>query len=144
MELIITDTYNELSREAARIAVEFLQDNPTTPTVIPTGNTPLGMYRELIQKHNDGEIDLTNYCYVQLDEYAGIKKTDRRNLYRWMRQVFLDPIGIEELQATGPWGGYKHVHVRPYKNGYRHSPCGCFCRAVEHSTSKPPQKIGAF
>lgn len=99
MELIITDTYNELSREAARIAVEFMIDNPTTPTIIPTGNTPLGLYRELIEKHRMGEIDLTNYCYVQLDEYAGIKNTDNRNLYRWMRQVFLDPIGIEELQA---------------------------------------------
>lgn len=99
MELIITDTYNELSRVAADVAVEFLHDNPTTPTVIPTGNTPLGLYRELIEKHQNGTIDLTNYCYVQLDEYTGIKKTDQRNLYRWLRQVFLDPIEITELQS---------------------------------------------
>jgi len=99
VQLIITDTYNELSRTAATVAVDFLLDNPTTPTVIPTGNTPLGMYRELIEIHRKGDIDLTNYCYVQLDEYVGIEKSDKRNLYRWMKQVFLDQIGIAELQA---------------------------------------------
>lgn len=96
IKLVITETYSELSKFSANAAAACLKNNSDAQVVLPTGNTPLGMYRELIDLNNRGAIDLSRFYFVQLDEYTGIDKNDRRNLFCWMRDIFITPAGIDE------------------------------------------------
>ncbi|MBE0593083.1 MAG: 6-phosphogluconolactonase, partial [Gemmatimonadales bacterium] len=36
---------------------------------LATGSTPLGIYREIIRRHQAGEVDLSNVITFNLDEY---------------------------------------------------------------------------
>ena len=40
-----------LDREAARIVAHRVREKPTITLGLPSGSTPLGMYRELIRLH---------------------------------------------------------------------------------------------
>ncbi|MDP6469376.1 MAG: glucosamine-6-phosphate deaminase [Pseudomonadales bacterium] len=99
IELLVADTYDDLSRKAAELVTEYLLDNPEPLTVLPTGDTPLGMYGEMVRAQQEGKASFTDSRFVQLDEYVGIDQEDDRNLYGWMTRVFLGPAGIGESRT---------------------------------------------
>jgi glucosamine-6-phosphate deaminase len=92
MDLVTAETYDELSKTAAQAVYDTLALQSTALVVLPSGNTPLGMYRELVQFKD--RVNFDKFCFVQLDEYIDISMTDRRNLFRWMDEVFFTPAGI--------------------------------------------------
>jgi glucosamine-6-phosphate deaminase len=62
--------------------------------VLPTGNTPLGMYRELIARYGQRQDLWQNLRFLALDEYAGLEPDDARLFYGWVSRAFLDPAGV--------------------------------------------------
>jgi len=99
MDLVIAETYDALSKMAAQAVVDVLVSQPDSLVVLPSGNTPLGMYRELIRFGQNERVDFRKYRFAQLDEYIDISRNDQRNLYRWMDEVFFNPAGISENQV---------------------------------------------
>ena len=96
IKLVITETYDELSKFSANTAANYFRKYSDAQVVLPTGTTPLGMYRELIDLNRTGSLELDRLYIVQLDEYTGIDKNDERNLFRWMKDIFISPAGIDE------------------------------------------------
>src|SRR2546428_4955185 len=96
MKIIITDDYAALSRAAADLVVAVITAHPTATMVLATGETPMGLYRELAARRGRGEIDASRLRIFQLDAYLGLAPDDRRSLYRWLKESFLDPLGVPE------------------------------------------------
>lgn len=71
-----------LALEAAKI------ENPLI--ILPTGNTPLPFYEELVRRHH--EVNLPRFRYLQLDEYIGLKPDDPRLFQREIAAALLDRI----------------------------------------------------
>jgi glucosamine-6-phosphate deaminase len=94
MNLVVTKDYEQLSAAAADAVVECIRQQPDLLLVLPTGNTPLGMYRQLVQRVHGGEVSFEQARLVELDEYLGIELDDPRNLYRWLDAVFITPAGF--------------------------------------------------
>jgi glucosamine-6-phosphate deaminase len=94
MNLIVTKDYDQLSAAAAETLVAHIRQQPDSVLVLPTGNTPLGMYRQLVQRAHGGEVSFDQAYLVELDEYLGIELDDPRNLYRWLDEVFITPAGF--------------------------------------------------
>ncbi len=84
MEIITVTDYAALSQRAADIIADQIHGKPDTVLVVPTGNTPLGMFRALAQHAADKTVNFSGVRLVQLDEYYGIARDDPRNLYAWM------------------------------------------------------------
>ena len=86
-----TDTFEETGAEfiAAVIAAK-----PDALVVVPTGNTPIGVYKVLAERYRQGKLDTSQLRIAQLDAYLGIAADDRRSLYRWMWEAFCEPLGI--------------------------------------------------
>ena len=57
MEIIIKDTYEQVSRTAAGVVAGTLHTKPNAVLGLATGSTPLGLYDELIRMHQDGTLD---------------------------------------------------------------------------------------
>lgn len=77
MRLIIEKNYDELSRWAANyVAARINEAKPTPehPFVLgcPTGSSPLGMYRHLIELHKAGKVSFANVVTFNMDEYVGL------------------------------------------------------------------------
>lgn len=99
MQLTIVDDYDALGRVAADIVTALLRANPRANIVVPTGETPLGMYRELASRHLRGDVDASHLRVFQLDEYLGLEPDDPRLLYRWMERSFLRPLDIDDTRV---------------------------------------------
>lgn len=94
MKVIVVADYEALSRAGADLVAAAIAANPAANLVVATGETPMGLYRELARRHRDGLLDTSSLRVFQLDAYLGLAPDDRRSLYRWMRESFLDPLGI--------------------------------------------------
>ena len=94
MRLIVVEDYNTLSRKGADLVASVVSSKPDATTVLATGETPVGLYRELRARQEGGAVDLSKLRVFQLDEYLGLDPEDSRLLYRWMKREFIEPLGI--------------------------------------------------
>lgn len=95
MKILEAADYDDLSRMAADLVLAQLRVKPSSLFVLPTGNTPVGMFRELVGAAQSGKADFRAAQFVTLDEYGGIPADDRRRLFAWLKRDLLDPIGVD-------------------------------------------------
>ncbi|XP_072256997.1 glucosamine-6-phosphate deaminase 1 isoform X4 [Pyxicephalus adspersus] len=77
MKLIILDDYNQASEWAAKyIRNRIIHFNPNAEKLftlgLPTGSTPLGCYKKLIEYHKNGDLSFKYVKTFNMDEYVGI------------------------------------------------------------------------
>lgn len=101
MRLIIQPDYNEVSRWAAHyVASRLLEAKPTAqkPFVLglPTGSSPLGMYRELISLNKQGIISFQNVITFNMDEYIGLPEEHPESYHAFMWNNFFKHIDIKK------------------------------------------------
>ncbi len=100
MDVIVTEDYEALSRVGADLVADVINANPTAAVVVATGDTPMGLYRELAKRREQGQFDASRLRVFQLDAYLGIGSDDPRSLYGWMQRAFLGPLGIPETNVV--------------------------------------------
>lgn len=100
MQFIVAHDYEDLSRRAARLLVDLLGPLAKPVIVLPTGNTPLGMYRELLALAPVERQIFSDTRFIQLDEYLGIDGDDWRSLAGWLRRSFLDAAKVAASAVT--------------------------------------------
>jgi len=71
---------------------------------LPTGSTPLGIYRELVRMHRDEGLDLSRVVTFNLDEYYGIQPDQLQSYHRWMFENFFDHVNIPRENIHIPDG----------------------------------------
>lgn len=101
MRIVAVADEAALAGEAAARVGDQLRRKPDSLLVVPTGATPLGMFRALVAAAQTGTIDFGHCRFAVLDEYAGIAPGDRRSLEGWLRQELLDAIGIDDRRRIG-------------------------------------------
>lgn len=76
MKLVILDDYSGVSEWVAKyIRKRILDFKPTADRYfvlgLPTGGTPLGTYKKLIEFHKNGELSFKYVKTFNMDEYVG-------------------------------------------------------------------------
>jgi glucosamine-6-phosphate deaminase len=99
MRLIIQPDYEKLSKWAANyIAAKINKAQPTTekPFVLglPTGSSPLGVYKELINLNKAGLVSFKHVITFNMDEYVGIPKEHPESYHSFMWNNFFSHIDI--------------------------------------------------
>ncbi len=95
VKVLITKSYDELSKKAAEIVASTIRNKPNLVLGLATGGTPMGCYRELIRMHREEGLDFSEVVTFNLDEYIGLSP-DHPQSYRY----FMD----ENL--------FRHVNIR--------------------------------
>ncbi|MFA5060951.1 MAG: glucosamine-6-phosphate deaminase [Candidatus Pacearchaeota archaeon] len=96
MRIIKTKNYKELSKKATEILAEEIKNKPDTTLLLPTGKTPLGLYKNLVKKYNKKRIDFSKIKIFNLDEYYLIDKDDKRSFNYYLRKNLLDKINAKK------------------------------------------------
>lgn len=99
MRLIIENNYNTMSEwAAAYVADRINKANPTAerPFVLglPTGSTPLGTYRRLIELYKEGKVSFRNVVTFNMDEYVGLDEKHPESYHSFMYNNFFSHIDI--------------------------------------------------
>jgi glucosamine-6-phosphate deaminase len=95
MKLSIVSNYTQLSELAAQHVVDFVVQSTDSCLVFPTGNTPLGMYNDLVKAYRNGAVSFKQSSLVELDDYFGIPMTDPRNLFAWLNRTFINHVDFD-------------------------------------------------
>lgn len=99
MRLIIKDTSSEVSTYVADyVKQRILKYNPTpeNPFVLglPTGSSPIGTYKKLIEYHKKGEISFANVVTFNMDEYVNLPEDHPESYHAFMWNNFFKHIDI--------------------------------------------------
>ena len=98
MRLIITEK-NIGDWAAVHVATRILEAKPTAekPFVLglPTGGTPVGMYKRLVQFYKDGILSFENVVTFNMDEYVGLDKDNEQSYWRYMHDNLFDHVDIK-------------------------------------------------
>ena len=93
MRVVIQDNYDKMSKWAANyIAGRINAHKEDRPFVLglPTGSSPLGVYRELIRKNRSGEVSFANVVTFNMDEYLGLPHEHDQSYWFFMHDNFFD------------------------------------------------------
>jgi glucosamine-6-phosphate deaminase len=101
MRILIHENYQSLSKWVAYyIANKIKKAGPTpeNPYVLglPTGSSPLGTYRELVQLYREGKISFRNVITFNMDEYVGLPEDHPQSYHYFMRSNLFSHIDIPE------------------------------------------------
>ncbi len=100
MRLIIEPDYVRMSEWAAQyVAKRINEANPTAehPFVLgcPTGSSPLGMYRRLVELNKEGKVSFRNVVTFNMDEYVGLPEDHPESYHSFMWNNFFSHIDIK-------------------------------------------------
>ena len=100
MRLIIEPNYEQLSKWAANYVaakINAAQPTPEKPFVLglPTGSSPLGMYKNLIELNKQGVVSFQNVITFNMDEYVGLPKEHPESYHSFMWNNFFSHIDIK-------------------------------------------------
>jgi len=96
MNVVIVKDYQELSVQAARLVADQITRKKNTVLGLATGQTPVGMYQELIKKFRKREIDFSQVVTFNLDEYYGLSPEHPQSYNYFMWDTFFQYINIKK------------------------------------------------
>lgn len=92
--------------------------NRATVLGLPTGSTPVGLYRELIRRHKESGLDFSNVVTFNLDEYYPMPKDEPHSYNLWMHETFFKHINIPAQNIHIPDGTIPHSDIEDYCDEY--------------------------
>lgn len=104
MKIYVSDDYKDMSRKAANIVSAHVILNPACVLGLATGSTPIGMYKQLIDWYNKGDLDFSQVKSVNLDEYVGLAPTHDQSYRYFMQHNLFDHIDIVPENTYVPNG----------------------------------------
>jgi glucosamine-6-phosphate deaminase len=104
MEVIVKESYEEMSLAAARVVARTLNAKPNAVLGLATGSTPLGLYRELVRMHRDDGLDFSQVTTFNLDEYAGLSKNHPQSYHYFMHENLFQHINVPQQNVYIPSG----------------------------------------
>ena len=96
--------YETMSAVAADVVASKLRERPDAVFMIPTGTTPLGMYRELVREHEEEGLSFARATFFNLDEYLGLPPDHPASYHVYMQENFYGRVDIEPERIHVPDG----------------------------------------
>ena len=96
--------YEAMSAAAADVVAQTLGEEPSAVLMLPTGITPLGMYRQLVEMLNSGGLSFADATFFNLDEYIGLAPDHRASYHVYMKENFYGLIDADPARVFVPDG----------------------------------------
>ena len=91
------------AKHVANLVLEQIKANSHSVLGLPTGETPVTVYKELINLYNQNKVSFKNVTTFNLDEYIGLSEADYVNTYRhFMKTNFFDFVDINPSNVYFP------------------------------------------
>ena len=94
MEFFVADTYENLSRQAAGHVMRLLQSFTNPLLCTASGDTPAGLYKEIVDRVNKTGLNISNWSFVGLDEWVGMNETDEGSCHYYLNNQLFYPLKV--------------------------------------------------
>ncbi|XP_022128985.1 glucosamine-6-phosphate isomerase 2 isoform X2 [Pieris rapae] len=104
MRLIILEDASVVADWAARFVMQRIKEFNPGPgrrfvLGLPTGGTPLGMYRRLIDFYREGRLSFAHVTTFNMDEYVGLPRDHPESYHHYMYNEFFKHVDIAPEHA---------------------------------------------
>ncbi len=90
----IVPSPEDMDERAAEIVAGAVSGGNAGTMALPTGGTPVGLYRLLSERIRSGSLDLEGVLVFQLDEFRNLPSDHPQSFAAWLRGQLLDTAGI--------------------------------------------------
>lgn len=104
MNFIKVNNYEELSHITAKLIAAQVVVKPNCVLGLATGSSPVGAYKKLIEKYNNGDLDFSSVTSVNLDEYVGLTGESDQSYRYFMNDNLFDHVNIDKAKTFVPDG----------------------------------------
>lgn len=111
MEVVVLPTYDEMSRAAAAVVADVLNEKPNAVLGMATGSSPLGLYQELVRMHREEGLDFAQVSTFNLDEYVGLPRTHPQSYHHFMHENFFRHVNLAPGNIYIPSGTTSNYHA---------------------------------
>jgi glucosamine-6-phosphate deaminase len=99
MRILIHENYQELSKWVAHYLASKINraiSSPDKPFVLglPTGSSPIGIYRELVRLYREKKVTFKNVVTFNMDEYVGLPEDHPQSYHFFMYENLFNHIDI--------------------------------------------------
>jgi glucosamine-6-phosphate deaminase len=119
---LVFPTSSQAARHVALMIESLIRQNNSAgrPTVLglPTGSTPVGLYRELVRLHKEAGLDFSRVISFNLDEYFPMQPDDPQSYRRWMQETFFNHVNIPPQSIHVPDGTIRLEDAEDYCQRY--------------------------
>ena len=104
MQIYRAKDYEDMSKKAANIIASQVVLKPDCVLGLATGSTPIGAYKNLVEKYEQGELDFSQVTTVNLDEYKGLPRENDQSYYYFMHDNLFDHVNVKPENTHLPDG----------------------------------------
>src|SRR5262245_60199944 len=119
----VFESSEDLARHVAQTVAAIIRERSARGQAavlgLPTGSTPVGVYRELVRLHREEGLDFSHVVAFVLNEFYGVQPEQLQSHHRWMREQLLDHANIPKanlhiLDGTVPMAQVE-AHCRDFE-----------------------------
>lgn len=107
-----------VATEIADLIRKRAAENKSCVLGLATGNTPVGVYAELVRMHREEGLSFANVITFNLDEYFPMRPNELQSYVRFMREHLFDHVDIAPDSANVPDGTIPIEEVGEYCRRY--------------------------
>ncbi|GGG54163.1 glucosamine-6-phosphate deaminase [Paenibacillus radicis (ex Gao et al. 2016)] len=104
MNVLTFATNEELSAYAADFITDMVRAKPDAVLGLATGETPIGVYEQLVARYREGRVSFRQVKAFNLDEYAGLSQGHTQSYQAYMHKHLFSGIDLPLEQAYIPCG----------------------------------------
>ena len=104
MKVIVVENYQQIGVQGARIIADVIKSKPNCVLGLATGTSPIGIYQNLIEMCNNGEISFVDVKTVNLDEYVGLDGNHNQSYRYFMDANLFNHVDINKSNTFVPNG----------------------------------------
>ncbi len=122
MLVLVVPDYTHLTLRAAGIVAGRIRRTPDLVLGLSTGDTPSGLYAELIRQHRQEALDFSRVATFNLDEYLGLSPFHPASFNAYMRRNLFDHVNVDPARIHIPDGAATqdlHAYCESYEKAIR-------------------------
>lgn len=104
MKVIITKNYDEMSQKASELVRDLVNEKPDAILGLATGGTPEGLYANLVEYYENGDLSFKDVKTYNLDEYVGLSGDHDQSYRYYMNEKLFDKVDINKENTHVPNG----------------------------------------
>jgi galactosamine-6-phosphate isomerase len=94
MKIFVNYKYEALSNQAADDVIKIMQACEQPLMCTASGDSPSGLYKEILDRVNKKQLDISSWLFVGLDEWVGMNGDDEGSCRYHLNQQFFYPLQI--------------------------------------------------
>ena len=100
MKIFVADTYEGISKKAANDMIGLMRSFKNPLLCVASGDTPEGLYKEIVDKVNKNELDISAWSFVGLDEWIGLNETDEGSCQFHLNNQLFRPLQVAKTKLS--------------------------------------------